>query len=167
MGFPLLPQLSSAAELFIINLVAHHDPQPDAKFTRRCDPCLAHSFLDELATVEPFQFSVFLYCMHHRFRPQIAQQRVALLGHLSQPLPLAAGVFARDHPDVARYLVTVQTSTGLGIYVQSASPSTSTVKIQNSTVRGIQKNGITGNEVGTTVTITANSVVGAGPTTTA
>jgi parallel beta-helix repeat protein len=41
------------------------------------------------------------------------------------------------------------------------------VKIQNSTVRGYQKNGITGNEVGTTVTITGNSVVGAGPTTTA
>ena len=60
-----------------------------------------------------------------------------------------------------------QTSAGLGIYVQSASPSTSTVKIQNSTVRGYQKNGITGNEVGTTVTIIGNSVVGAGPTTTA
>ena len=60
-----------------------------------------------------------------------------------------------------------QTSAGLGIYVQSASPSTSTVKIQNSTVRGYQKNGITGNEVGTTVTIVGNSVVGAGPTTTA
>ena len=60
-----------------------------------------------------------------------------------------------------------QISAGLGIFVQSASPSTSTVKIQNSTVRGYQKNGITGNEVGTNVTITGNSVVGAGPTTTA
>jgi parallel beta-helix repeat protein len=60
-----------------------------------------------------------------------------------------------------------QNSAGLGIYVQSASPSTSTVKIQNSTVRGYQKNGITGNEDGTTVTVTGNSVVGAGPTTTA
>jgi parallel beta-helix repeat protein len=60
-----------------------------------------------------------------------------------------------------------QTSAGLGIYVESASPSTSTVKIQNSTVRDYQKNGITGNEVGTTVTIAGNSVVGAGPTTTA
>jgi parallel beta-helix repeat protein len=60
-----------------------------------------------------------------------------------------------------------QTSAGLGIHVQSVSPSTSTVKIQNTTVRGYQKNGITGNEVGTTVTITGNSVVGAGPTTTA
>jgi parallel beta-helix repeat protein len=60
-----------------------------------------------------------------------------------------------------------QDSAGLGIFVQSASPSTSTVRIQNSTVRGYQKNGITGNEVGTTVTIAGNSVVGAGPTTTA
>jgi parallel beta-helix repeat protein len=60
-----------------------------------------------------------------------------------------------------------QDSAGLGIFVQSASPSTSTVRIQNSTVRGYQKNGITGNEVGTTVAIAGNSVVGAGPTTTA
>src|SRR5450432_3472009 len=59
-----------------------------------------------------------------------------------------------------------QDSAGLGIFVQSASPSTSTVTIQNSTVRGYQKNGITGSEVGTTVTIANNSVVGAGPTTT-
>ena len=29
MGFPTLPQLSTAAELFVVNLVAHHDPQPD------------------------------------------------------------------------------------------------------------------------------------------
>jgi hypothetical protein len=29
MGYPLLPQLSTAAELFVINLVAHHDPQPN------------------------------------------------------------------------------------------------------------------------------------------
>src|SRR5882762_656090 len=66
---PLLPQLSSAAELFIINLVAHHDPQPNAQFARRCDPGLAHSFLDELAPVEAFQFRVFPYRMHHRFGP--------------------------------------------------------------------------------------------------
>jgi hypothetical protein len=33
MGFPLLPQLSAAAELFIINLIAQHDPQPNAPFS--------------------------------------------------------------------------------------------------------------------------------------
>lgn len=60
-----------------------------------------------------------------------------------------------------------QTSAGLGIFVQSGSSLTSTVTISNSTVHGYQKNGITGNEVGTTVTISGNSVVGAGPTTTA
>ena len=69
MGFPALPQLSSAAELFLINLVAHHDPKPNAQFARRCDPGLAHSFLDELAPVEAFQFRVFPYRMHHRFGP--------------------------------------------------------------------------------------------------
>src|SRR2546426_999652 len=111
MGFPLLPQLSSVAELFVIDLVAHHNPQPDAKLSCRGDPRLAHPFLDELAPVEASQLRVFLYRMHHRFGPQIAQQRVAFLAHLSQSLPLAAGVFARDHPDVAGYFLATGEST--------------------------------------------------------
>ena len=59
MGFPALPQLSAAAELFIVDLVAHHDPQPDTQFACRRDPGLAHSFLDELAPIEAFQFRIF------------------------------------------------------------------------------------------------------------
>jgi parallel beta-helix repeat protein len=55
-------------------------------------------------------------------------------------------------------------SAGLGIFVQSSGASTpATVTIENSTVYGYQKNGITANETGTTVTINGNSVVGAGP----
>ncbi len=38
MGFPTLPQLSAATELFVINLVAHHDPQPDPQFACGRDP---------------------------------------------------------------------------------------------------------------------------------
>ena len=52
---------------------------------------------------------------------------------------------------------------GFGIYVESASPSTSKVTIENTTVRGYLKNGITADEVGTTATITGNTVVGVGP----
>ncbi len=54
---------------------------------------------------------------------------------------------------------------GLGIFVQSGNSMTSTVTVMNSSVHGYQKNGITGNEVGTTVTILGNAVVGQGPTT--
>jgi len=55
-------------------------------------------------------------------------------------------------------------SAGLGIFVQSAGPSTpADVTIRNSTVYGYQKNGITANEMGTTVRVRGNSVVGAGP----
>src|SRR4030095_150207 len=68
-GFPALPQLAAATELFVINLVAHHDPQPDAQFARCRDPGLAHSFLDELATIEAFQLGIFGGRMHHRFGP--------------------------------------------------------------------------------------------------
>ena len=54
MGFPLLPQLSTPAELFVINLIAQHDPQTNPQFARGCNPGLAHSFLDELAPIEAF-----------------------------------------------------------------------------------------------------------------
>ena len=56
-----------------------------------------------------------------------------------------------------------QSSAGFGIFVESGNSENSTVRIENSTVRGYQKNGITADETGTTVTISGNSVVGAGP----
>ena len=54
---------------------------------------------------------------------------------------------------------------GLGIFVQSGGTGTSVVNINNNHVEGYQKNGITGNEVGTNVTIASNTVIGQGPTT--
>jgi hypothetical protein len=83
MGFPLLPQLSAATELLVVNLIAQHDPQSDAQFACRRDPRLSHSLLDELAPIETLYLQVFSYRMHGRFGPQIAQQRVAFLGQFS------------------------------------------------------------------------------------
>ena len=54
---------------------------------------------------------------------------------------------------------------GLGIFVQSGGGGTSTVNISTNHVENYQKNGITGNEAGTNVTINSNTVVGQGPTT--
>jgi hypothetical protein len=53
---------------------------------------------------------------------------------------------------------------GLGVFVQSGNGGSSTVTINNNHVANFQKNGITGNEVGTSVTITGNDVIGQGPT---
>ena len=53
---------------------------------------------------------------------------------------------------------------GLGIFVQSGGSGTSNVSITNNHVSNYQKNGITGNEVGTNVTISGNTVIGEGPT---
>src|SRR5499427_9972228 len=72
MGFPFLPQPSAATELFVVDLVAQHDPQANSKFAGGRDPRFAHSFLDELAPIETFQFRVFPHRMHCRFGPQIA-----------------------------------------------------------------------------------------------
>jgi nitrous oxidase accessory protein NosD len=53
---------------------------------------------------------------------------------------------------------------GLAIFVQSGNGGTSTVEVSNSHVENYQKNGITGNELGTTVTISGNTVIGQGRT---
>ena len=54
---------------------------------------------------------------------------------------------------------------GLGIFAQSGGGGSSVVNINNNHVENYQKNGITGNEPGTNVTITSNTVIGQGPTT--
>jgi hypothetical protein len=54
---------------------------------------------------------------------------------------------------------------GLGIFVQSGGSGSSNVSITFNHVEDYQKNGITGNEVGTSVTINGNTVIGQGPTT--
>ncbi len=54
---------------------------------------------------------------------------------------------------------------GDGIFVQSGNGGSSRVLIAENRVDGYQKNGITANEVGTTVEISKNVVVGIGPTT--
>lgn len=51
---------------------------------------------------------------------------------------------------------------GLGIYVQTASGSFSTVTVENSTVHDYQKNGITGNDPNTTLLAMTNDVRGFG-----
>jgi nitrous oxidase accessory protein NosD len=54
---------------------------------------------------------------------------------------------------------------GDAIVVQSLGGGTSKVSIDDNSVHDYQKNGITGNELGTEVTITKNVVTGLGPTT--
>lgn len=51
---------------------------------------------------------------------------------------------------------------GESIYVQSASGSTSVVSVLASSVHNYNKNGITGNDAGTTLTVTGNYVQGSG-----
>jgi len=54
--------------------------------------------------------------------------------------------------------------TGLGIFAQSGSGGTSKLSVIASSVHDYQKNGITGNEVGTTLTVINSDVVGQGAT---
>lgn len=94
--------------------------------------------------------------------------------------PNLVGIYYQDATGPIRDVVTRnQTSvppngcaqgTGMGIFVQSGvslvtgGAGTSTVTVLNSSVHDFQKNGITGNEVGTQLTVTSNEVRGQGPT---
>ena len=53
---------------------------------------------------------------------------------------------------------------GLGIYVETSMGNASNVTITNNVVQNYQKNGITGDDTGTAVTIKGNTVLGMGPT---
>jgi hypothetical protein len=53
---------------------------------------------------------------------------------------------------------------GLGIFAQSSGTGASVVTVTNTSVHDFQKNGITGNGPGTTLTATINKVTGDGPT---
>lgn len=55
--------------------------------------------------------------------------------------------------------------TGTGILVQSGGGQSSTVDVLASSIHDFQKNGITANEVGTSVLVHLNTVTGVGPTT--
>jgi hypothetical protein len=54
---------------------------------------------------------------------------------------------------------------GNGVIVQSGDGQSSKVEISDNTIHDFQKNGITGDEIGTTVSIHGNVVTGTGPTT--
>src|SRR5580700_8839288 len=95
-----LPRFSATAELLVIDLVPHHDPESDSEFPGGCDSRFPQSLLHQFAPIEAFQLRIPLNRVHRRFTPQITQQRVPLFAHRTQPLPAPAGVFARDHADV-------------------------------------------------------------------
>ena len=96
--------------------------------------------------------------------------------------PDLVGVYYQDASGVANHVVARNQTAGLtsplngcqwglGIFVQSGvstftgKAGTSTVTVLNSSVHDFQKNGITGNEVGTTMNAILNQVRGQGPTT--
>src|SRR5271156_5578768 len=95
-------------------------------------------------------------------------------------VPNLIGIYYQDatgliNNDVTRNQTSVPPNgcaqgTGMGVFVQSGislvtgGAGTSTVTVLNSSVHDFQKNGITGNEVGTQLTVTSNEVRGQGPT---
>src|SRR5262245_35705099 len=74
----LLPQ-STAAELVVIDLIAQHDPQPNAEFPGHRDSGFTDPLLLELSPKELTQRAIRADRVHGGLAPQIAQERIALL----------------------------------------------------------------------------------------
>jgi hypothetical protein len=94
--------------------------------------------------------------------------------NISACSPNLIGVFYRNASGTVSHLVVVNQAlgtldngcqSGLGIFAQSGNGQKSVVSIEDSHVQNYQKNGITGNEPGTTIRIVRNTVVGQGSTT--
>src|SRR5215472_982495 len=72
-GITALLLLPTATELFIIDLIAQHDPQPDSQLAGHGHACLPQPFLYQFATVEPLQLGIAPHRVSCRFAPQEAQ----------------------------------------------------------------------------------------------
>src|SRR6266550_791573 len=92
------------AQLRVIPVLAQHQIQPRGQLARhryfRQPAMLAH----RQPTIKTAQLGIVARRRLSRFHQQEAQKRTALLADVSQLLPPAAGVFARDQPEVAAYL---------------------------------------------------------------
>jgi len=105
--------LATAAEFRVIDLVAQHDPEPNAELTRRGDLGFPDALLSQLSTLESLQRQISTNCRDGGLTPQKSQERSALLRQRPQPLPCAARVFARNQPDVARKAFRICKSRGI------------------------------------------------------
>jgi len=92
---------------------------------------------------------------------------------ISSCTPILIGIFYQNASGAIAHvaalnhaLVSSQSGcqSGLAIFAQSGNGGSSDLRIEGTVVQGYQKNGITGNESGTSVTILDNSVTGQGPT---
>jgi hypothetical protein len=108
---PLVPERD--AELLVVDLIAQQNPQADAKLPRRSDPRFARPLLLQCSSIASSQCGVASHGVNGRLTPQIPQERIALLGELPKSLPIAARVFARNHPDVAGQCLRIDKSRGL------------------------------------------------------
>ena len=92
--------LSTTTELLVIDLIAQHDPQPNAQLAGCCHACFPQAFLHQFAAIESLQLGIAAHRMSAGFIPKKAQQRTALLGQRPEPLVRCARVFAWNQSDV-------------------------------------------------------------------
>src|SRR2546425_4555930 len=74
-----LPRQSTTAELLIVNLIAHHDPDANAQLPRRRDARLRESLLHDLPPIAALQVGIASHRMRGCLAPEKPQERVTLL----------------------------------------------------------------------------------------
>lgn len=92
----------STAELFVADVVAQHDPQPDTELAPSCAFSFRKALLYYFASIEALQWFILAHRMADGFAPEEAQHRAALLRQTAERLSLSsAGELARNQADVA------------------------------------------------------------------
>jgi hypothetical protein len=93
--------LSTTTALFIIDLIAQHEPQADSQLARHRHARLAQPFLHQFVAIEPLQLGIAACRVSAGLVPEKTQQRTALLGSGAESLPGATGVFAWNQAHIA------------------------------------------------------------------
>src|SRR5262249_4151973 len=70
---PALLLLSTTTELFIVDLVAQHDPQPDSQLACHRHTPFPHTLVHHLATIKTFQLGIAACGLSAGFVPKKAQ----------------------------------------------------------------------------------------------
>ena len=103
----------STAAFGVIDLIAQQNPETDAEFAPYGDARLADTLLLPCAAIKATEPGLVSCGLQAGLAPQESQESIAWLRELSQTLPRAARVFARNHADMTRDALRILKAPGI------------------------------------------------------
>src|SRR5215469_3502032 len=92
--------LSTATELFIIDLIAQHDTQTNPQLASHRHARFPQALVHQFASIKALQLGIVTRRMSAGLIPKKAQERTALFGQRTESLSCSAGVFAWNQSHV-------------------------------------------------------------------